>query len=331
MTKHIASLITDSGLILFVDGTQHVVGNDHPNFGKIKDAMARKDYDAVAELADIRSAVRKWMSKGDEFALEGDLIHLDGVPFSQAVTDKVLAMIDAGNSADPLFNFLRKVRLNPAKHAQDELLLFCVANGFMIHEDGDLVAYKAVRNNYTDIHSGKFSNTIGSVVTMPRGQVDDNRHQTCSTGLHFASHEYAKNFGGSESRLMVMKINPRDVVSIPSDYDNQKGRCCRYEVIAELKACQPLPKKEVYTDSDLGRGTLDPNQEERDRLDTEICGLENDRADLEKRIDKLHRKRAAADSEDVKEALEDKIYDLSCEIESIDEAIERIQEEIENL
>ena len=30
---------------------------------------------------------------------------------------------------------------------------------------------------------------------------------------------------------MVVKINPRDVVSIPEDYDNAKGRCCRYEVV----------------------------------------------------------------------------------------------------
>ena len=57
------------------------------------------------------------------------------------------------------------------------------------------------------------------------------------------------------SRLMVMKVNPADVVSIPHDYKNQKGRCAKYEVIAEITTGTPLPHKEVYTDSDLGRGT----------------------------------------------------------------------------
>ena len=33
---------------------------------------------------------------------------------------------------------------------------------------------------------------------------------------------------------MIVKINPRDVVSIPTDYNNSKGRACRYEVIGEL-------------------------------------------------------------------------------------------------
>jgi hypothetical protein len=32
---------------------------------------------------------------------------------------------------------------------------------------------------------------------------------------------------------MILKINPADVVSIPSDYNNTKGRTCRYEVVGE--------------------------------------------------------------------------------------------------
>ena len=32
---------------------------------------------------------------------------------------------------------------------------------------------------------------------------------------------------------MIVKIDPADVVSIPVDYNNSKGRCCKYEVIAE--------------------------------------------------------------------------------------------------
>jgi len=34
---------------------------------------------------------------------------------------------------------------------------------------------------------------------------------------------------------MIVKINPKDVVAIPADYNNTKGRTCRYEVVAEYK------------------------------------------------------------------------------------------------
>ena len=30
---------------------------------------------------------------------------------------------------------------------------------------------------------------------------------------------------------MILKINPADVVSVPTDYNNSKGRCCKYTVV----------------------------------------------------------------------------------------------------
>ena len=67
---------------------------------------------------------------------------------------------------------------------------------------------------------------------MERYDVDDNRDNTCSTGLHFCSKDYLNSFGGA--RTVIVKINPRDVVSIPSDYNQTKGRACRYEVVGEI-------------------------------------------------------------------------------------------------
>jgi hypothetical protein len=32
---------------------------------------------------------------------------------------------------------------------------------------------------------------------------------------------------------MILKVNPADVVAIPADYNNTKGRACKYEVVAE--------------------------------------------------------------------------------------------------
>lgn len=256
MTTNVASLVTASGILIFMNGKNLTVGRDHPNFAKIQTALKNKDYASIPALADVVTSVRKWLNAGKDFELVGDLVTLNGVPFSSIITNKVLNMINAGASADGLFNFLRKVRSNPSKTAQDELLLFCEANGFMIHEDGDILAYKSVRGNYMDIHSGKFRNAVGDTVVMNRNQVDDRRDVTCSTGLHFAAFDYASTWAGSidgvNRRLMVMKINPADVVSIPNDYKNQKGRCSKYKVIAEITKSGPLPKKEVYSNCDCG-------------------------------------------------------------------------------
>ena len=100
--------------------------------------------------------------------------------------------------------------------------------------DGHCMAYKKVRDNYMDIHSGTFDNNVGQICKMARNEVDEDKDRTCSSGLHFCSLDYLPKFGGSYgTRVMLLKINPRDVVSIPSDYNNAKGRACRYEVVGE--------------------------------------------------------------------------------------------------
>jgi hypothetical protein len=105
-------------------------------------------------------------------------------------------------------------------------------NNLPITPDGYFLAYKKVRANYLDVHSGTMDNSPGRVVEMPRNKVDDNQNNTCSHGLHFCSEGYLKHFGGE--RTVIVKINPADVVSIPNDYNQTKGRACRYEVIGEV-------------------------------------------------------------------------------------------------
>ena len=86
------------------------------------------------------------------------------------------------------------------------------------------------------------------IVEMNRNMVDDNRDITCSSGLHFCSIDYLKHFGGS--KIVILKIDPADVVSIPSDYNNAKGRTCKYEIISELEnAPEEAFKKVVQNDA----------------------------------------------------------------------------------
>ena len=263
----VSYLTTENGTSVLMNGDYHVVSTDHPNYSKILEALKNKTFDILLSLIDVKQAVLNWIQNVPDLSLDGGVLVLDGTPFGEAVSDKVFKMIESGNDAGPLVNFLRKVRKNPSSTAQKELLLFCVANGFMIHENGNIVAYKSVRDDYTDIHSGKIYNGVGAAVAMNRGQVDDNREQTCSHGLHFAAFDYASTWAGSRARhLMIMSVNPEHVVSIPSDYNNQKGRCCQYEVVGEVKNWKPLPMKEVYSSTDF-----DDNYNPLDDEDETFC------------------------------------------------------------
>lgn len=246
-----ALIMGDNGFTAFINGKNYTVSKDNPKYPQLLDAIKAKDWDGVVQLLDLPKQVGDWLNGDPGFTLRGGLVELDGEAFGEPVSEKVLRMVREGFDATPLLKFLRKVRANPSWSAQQELLLFCVANGFAITDDGDIIAYKNVRADFRDRHSGTFDNSVGKVVQMPRHQVDDRRGVTCSRGLHFAAFEYANNFG-SDGHLLAVKVNPTDVVSIPEDYQNQKGRCARYEVLAVVpRNNTPLPQKEVYAPADV--------------------------------------------------------------------------------
>jgi hypothetical protein len=150
---------------------------------------------------------------------------------------------------------------NPSKRAVDELFGFIEACDLPITEDGHFLAYKKVQENYMDCHSGTIRNAVGDTPSMDRNQVDEDKDRTCSYGLHFCSYGYLRSFGGS--RIMVLKINPADVVAIPSDYNNSKGRCSAYEVVAEIETENGLPKQRLDTQYyNENRDTIESASEE---------------------------------------------------------------------
>jgi hypothetical protein len=131
--------------------------------------------------------------------------------------------------------FAENVYANPMPSAREELFLWLRDCQMPITDDGHFLAYKRVRSDYMDIHSGTIDNSIGNVVEMDRSKVDPNRYNLCSSGLHFCSRSYLPHFSHADGgKILILKINPADVVAIPSDYNNAKGRCWRYTVIGEV-------------------------------------------------------------------------------------------------
>lgn len=222
-------------LTIYIEGRPHSINREtHPNYNRIVDAIRNEEWDDVPDLVDITRAITNYVSdNGDIEVIDGD-VTFKGRPFANALTDRLISMLEEGFPVDPLCNFITNLKDNPSKRAVDELYGFLEQNSLPITPDGHFLAYKKVKNDYTDIHSGTFDNSVGQVCEMPRNEVNEDKDQTCSTGLHFCSLEYLPHFGwGDGNRVMILKINPRDVVSIPSDYNNAKGRTCRYVVVDE--------------------------------------------------------------------------------------------------
>lgn len=234
MANPIGVLITENSVSFVLNGKVHNLTNSHMNFEIIKDLLKAGQYDSLEELVDVNKSIAGKIYGTDLEILEDDTVTFMGSPINETLSNNLVHQIRNGYDVRSFANFVQNLMSNPSKTSVDELYLFIEKAKLPLTQDGHFLAYKVVREDYTDCHTGDFDNSIGQTLQMMRNQVDDNRNNLCSYGFHFCSFDYIKYFRNGTNRLMVVKINPADVVSIPSDYDNTKGRTCKYSVVDEI-------------------------------------------------------------------------------------------------
>lgn len=215
---------------------------DHPAFAAALAILAstasvseEKEQELVAQARDlinIERAVKNFV-KGDVKIQDGGLFY-QGIELRSGLVDRIIDSMNKGEDFEFYLPFLENLLENPSPKAVQRLFDFLVANDIEITKDGYFIGWKIVRENYFDCYTGTFDNSPGKVVKMPRSRVNDNDEQTCSAGLHVCSKGYIGHFGGRSSKVVSVKVHPRDVVSIPVDYNDAKMRACQYEVIADV-------------------------------------------------------------------------------------------------
>lgn len=214
----------------------------HPKFLEAVAAVDAGNYEAVENMKTAKAIASFGATAASPqvgITVEDGVVYYNAngtkTEVNSVVTKRILDMIRDGFDANPLVAFMNNLMANPSKIAVDELYEFLEETELPITPDGCFIAYKIVRNDYTSIYDGKFMNAVGTVVEMPRNMVDDRRENTCSQGLHFCSKNYLTKYGnGTGDRLLLVKVNPADVVSIPPDYNNAKGRAAKYFIWKDI-------------------------------------------------------------------------------------------------
>lgn len=267
---------TNGSVTLYLKGECLTVATDHPNYNKIIDAIKASDFINIENLVNVAKAVVQYTN--GRVKIENGQIFYNNFAVHSTLSDRILKMMNEGFKFDHMIKFLENLMQNPSKRAVDETYWFLENFGLPITDDGCFLAYKAVRNNYTDIYSGKFNNSIGNVVSMPRNQVDDNYGLDCSHGLHVGALDYVVGYGhfkkgeavpAGGNRLLLVKVNPKDVVSVPKYDSHTKMRVCEYTVVSEINDVVKELDKVVYTSN---ASDLDPDYDGSDWDDTEDDG-----------------------------------------------------------
>lgn len=226
---------------LFIANKPYTIDENHQNYELVKAAVREKRWNDIPDLINVAKAVKAYVEatlQGNsdlEVDLDSSTVLFRGEPVHGVLVSRILDMAADQFDVTPMARFLANLYDNPSNKAVEQLYSWMEANGITITEDGHLLAFKRVDNNFKSFYDGTTDNSIGTTPSLPRNKVDDRSEVTCSHGLHFCSQAYLPHYHGGSGKVLLLKINPRDVVSIPTDYNNAKGRACAYLVLDELK------------------------------------------------------------------------------------------------
>lgn len=236
MIAYIKSGQTYSGV---VNGKPFTLSPDHYNYAAIVKALLKNQGNVALRLFNVKKALVKYVSKSKRVRFDGEQMFYRGKPIHNVITDKIMDLMRAGEPFTYMVRFLENCYANPNPDSIEQLLKFLEHGSMPITEDGCFITYKAVNKEYKDYHTGKFDNRVGKTCRMDRKLVDPNPNAACSTGFHVGSFNFAKSFGGCE-HLMMIKVNPKNCVSVPTDHSHEKLRVCEYLVVGEITDMVPL-------------------------------------------------------------------------------------------
>jgi hypothetical protein len=243
--------------LFYADGDSETIPETHVSFQPIIDLLfsGKATDEQVRDLTGVLETVaRKMSALSERVSVDGKTVYFDGDPLAGELSEVIKSLFAEGNTNfKPLVNFLEKAKTNPSQQSVDDLYRWIRKGDLVIDADGDIIAYKGVGKDANGVsqsihkgtafvngveHTGHIPNAPGTVISMPRSEVDPNQMVGCSTGLHAGTYDYAMEFlrWNSETRLILVKINPRDVVSVPTDEQDRKMRVSRYSVLQQIEA-----------------------------------------------------------------------------------------------
>ena len=237
-------ILTEESLTVVIDGKAETMSSDHPAWEQAKEALKAEEWNRLQKLFDVESAVQDYLDAESAIEVKDGAVYHQGEAVHNLVVDKILDFMRSKMPYQPLVKFLGKLMDNPSHRAVDELYSFLEHKNMPITPQGNFLAYKGVKPDFTDFYSGKFDNSVGQTLEMRRNGVCDNANQGCSAGFHAGSHEYAKGYASGGGHLMIVEIDPSDVVSVPYDCECQKLRTAKYKVVGIMESIEAPPLDE---------------------------------------------------------------------------------------
>lgn len=219
-----------------------------------------KLYELMSPVARVKREISSSFYLSNNMTIQRGILKFGDFVLEETLSNHMLSLLNENNTPKDeklwksYVTFLDNLHQNVNEDIRTQLFRWMdyenrAGNGFGITEDGCIVGYKGCQGTILEPMSsfsgtaivdgveitGKIPNKVGSVVSMPRSAVQYDPEVGCSTGLHVGTRDYAVNWAPI---LLLVKVNPRDIVSVPYECDSQKIRVCEYTVLKVTDASE---------------------------------------------------------------------------------------------
>jgi hypothetical protein len=239
--------LSNDNLVTVLNGNHYKVSKDSRVYREVLEGIKEGlTDDEIVEI--FNSDGLASYTLGSDIEIKEDKFFIDNEELKPSMVKRIKEFANSNLPIDHFVNFVRAAEDNPSKESKDEGFDFLDYKGLPITDDGCFLAYKAIRGDYTDIYTGTVDNRPRKLVEMKRNKVDDDRAKGCSDGLHVGTIEYVRGYAKWNSQynpiIILVKVNPKDIVSVPHQDTCQKCRVCEYLV---LEVMHNVLDKALYT------------------------------------------------------------------------------------
>jgi hypothetical protein len=261
MLSHIKS--NDNHWTVVLGGQPHQFDHTHPEYNGLCECVMAGDADEFVNLINTGTVIENW-SEGN-FEFRDGFLYYENEQVANQPTERIINMIRNGWDHEPMLAYLNRLYQNVSNRAVHESYTWCSNKGLPITDDGMLIGYKGVKlysgedrtdkngrtlaeGDHVDRYTGtSFRNNIGDECSMNRRGVSDNCNDGCASGLHVGTYEYAENWAGTDGVVVLVKFDPADIVSVPTDCAYSKMRVSKYTVVS---VAREQLEEEVYMEED---------------------------------------------------------------------------------
>jgi hypothetical protein len=275
-------IFNNDGVVFFINNAPKKVLKTDKKYAQILDCFnlpIEDQFDAVQNIFKAKEIQTTFVKEG--FDVTPEKVTYKGKELPRPLAIKIRSLHKEGLPLNLFEKFWENLEQNPSFSVVNDIGFFDFLDyrELPLTTDGFFLAYKGIQSNNfsvmgnttTKVISGKVDSTghihngIGETIEIVRNQISDDRNEHCwRFALHLGSLDYARGWG---QKVVVVKVNPRDVVCVPNDCNCQKLRVCKYEVIADYVEEIVAPVTDVKGEPIFSEDTKKTIQSSQDRSD----------------------------------------------------------------